>query len=121
MTSCALVPASKAATLDTAVDVYREAVDLLLDLPRYPAEIANMFYDIGISGVRVAARSCPLATYLQNMISPEQGIEVGILNGGLHVKFGRSDLIWSLPHHLDDFVKRFDNGDYPLITRVRVP
>lgn len=85
----------------------------LAALPPTADEIAILLGRLSITGTS-AAISCPIAEYVKK----ETGEAVAVSQaGGARANQSGPSTEFHLPQHVRDFIRIFDNGDYPWLTK----
>lgn len=105
----------------TATQIRNDVIDALSKLGGSANDIADTLANKGIHGYRTHVMKCPLSNYLR-----EQGLEMLVsarwtsgslkeivedVQGSYNFKVDHVEVMHTEP--IEDFVMRFDRGDYP--------
>lgn len=88
--------------------------ELLRSLPRKADDIAQFFAIQGVTGDRMSACGCPLASWLARELT---GLIVSVENNGAYACHGDGhfSVPQPLPPHVIEFVANHDAGKYPFL------
>jgi hypothetical protein len=92
----------------------------LASLPTTAPEIAALFDELSISGQTRMACACPVANYLGGHLKDgAAGFTVTQVDVTVdHETEPGETAVVEMPPHVGEFVRRFDNGDYPHLERA---
>jgi hypothetical protein len=90
------------------------AFDHLAALPTSASEIAALFDELNIRGVRESACACPIARYVGEVVP--SGFDVSVCSGYITiVDVDGWDVEAQIPDHVGNFVNLFDINVFPLL------
>lgn len=102
---------------NSAACLVRQAAE---ELPNDSQEIAALFLTRGVTGSRINAATCPIATYLNTAIDKTTHYTMATRDWIYLYTVDGSELggpVMRTPYGVADFIRLFDGQAFPLLTR----